>query len=115
MRTLEQTDTISREDKALLREVREVVRRFIPAATVLLYGSVARGTQNPESDYDILVLTDQPMSSRREDKARDVVYDIQLERDVLISTQFYARQEWNMPLRRVSPFYKEVERDAVRV
>ena len=57
MKTIEQTHVVSEEDKALLREMKKVIREVVSAAEVLLYGSVARGTQGPESDYDILVLT----------------------------------------------------------
>ena len=43
-------------DSALLRRCREAVWEVTPSATVILYGSRARGDATPESDYDLLVL-----------------------------------------------------------
>jgi predicted nucleotidyltransferase len=41
---------LSEKDRNLLTELKEVVAARIPEATVLLYGSVARGTATAESD-----------------------------------------------------------------
>jgi tRNA nucleotidyltransferase (CCA-adding enzyme) len=43
--TIELTRVISEDDKALVRELKKVVREFVPTAEVLLYGSVARGIE----------------------------------------------------------------------
>ena len=79
----------------------------------LVYGSVARGTSEPESDVDVLVLTDQPLDRAEEDAVMDAVFDLELERRTVISTLCYARSDWARPIRQVSPFYREVEQDGV--
>ena len=63
MRTIEDQTVLSQRDKDLLTELKAVIRQFEPTATVLLYGSVARGTNDPESDYDIMVLTEHQPSA----------------------------------------------------
>jgi hypothetical protein len=50
MRTLESLSTLNDSDRTVLRELKERIRRFLPLATVLLYGSAARGTRDAESD-----------------------------------------------------------------
>jgi predicted nucleotidyltransferase len=50
VRRLEQVDIISDTDRQLLRQVRVIIQQFVPTATPVLYGSVARGTQDAESD-----------------------------------------------------------------
>ena len=56
MKRLENVHVISQDDKRLLRELKDVVLRWAPDADLLLYGSAARGSRRPESDYDVLVL-----------------------------------------------------------
>ena len=113
MRNLKEARTFSPIDRDILREAREVVLRLLPDAQVVLYGSVARGTQTSDSDYDILVLTEKGLTAREEDVIRDALYDVQLPKGIMISSQFCSRREWETPMVQVSPFYREVERDGV--
>ncbi len=113
MKMLAEMQGVSPEAKRLLDDISGVIHGLLPTATILLYGSVARGMPRSESDYDILVLTDSPLSRAEEDTVMDAVFDLELERKAVISTLFYARDEWDMPVRRVSPFHQEVERDAI--
>lgn len=113
MKTLEQTNVISVNDRELLCKVKEIVRKHQPAATVLLYGSVARGTKEPESDYDILVLTDEHLATDQENVVRYELYDLELDNDAVISTQFYPKDQWDTPLYHAMPFHQRVDRDAV--
>ncbi len=62
MKTIEQTDVVSKKDKELLLKLKGYIREIAPDAELLLYGSVARGSHGPESDYDILVLTNESLT-----------------------------------------------------
>ena len=62
MRLLEKAEGIVGADKTRLEELRDLINRFLTGADVLLFGSVARGTANSESDYDILVLAESPVN-----------------------------------------------------
>jgi predicted nucleotidyltransferase len=111
MKTLNQTRSIAEKDKELLRRVKNVVRGFLPTADVLVYGSVARGTAGPASDYDILVLTDTQLSRAREEEIDDALYELQLQEGVLIAAGFRTRCAWRA--KALMPFYQEVEEEAV--
>ena len=111
MKTIEQTRVVSEEDKALLHETKTIIQEYLPTAEVLLYGSAARGTQGPESDYDVLVLTEKPISTKEEDRVRDAVYDLQLARGKLISTFFCTKDFWEK--HPGMPFHQEVDKDAI--
>ena len=113
MRTLEQTAVISDEDRESLSALKEVIQESLPTATVLLYGSVARGAQDPESDYDILVLTDEPLSAAKQRAIRGEVFDFELPRGIVFSIIFCEKGEWDAPLLCGSPFRYNVERDAI--
>ncbi len=99
----------------LLREVKAVVHRFLPDAMLLLYGSQARGTAGPESDWDLLILSEEPIPSAVEQQLSDAIYDIELDRNLVISTVFYSRAEWEAPVVRGSPFYENVEREGILI
>ncbi|MFH0986407.1 MAG: nucleotidyltransferase domain-containing protein [Candidatus Omnitrophota bacterium] len=113
MKDLANSQFISRRDREILITLKEIVHRAIPTATVLLYGSVARGAQDVESDYDVLILTDAPLSTKEEDAVTDAVYDLELEREIVRSTLFYTKDFWTAPLAQVMPFHQRVQEDGV--
>lgn len=113
MKTLEQVEMISGRDRQLLHEIKQIVRKSLPAAEVLLYGSVARGTQDPESDYDILVLTGEPLSKEEETSVDDSIFELELATGLVVSTIFCSKEQWDTPLYRAMPFHWEIDRDAV--
>lgn len=113
MRSLRQARTVAREVSSILHECKRAIQEVLPNATVLLYGSLARGTAGSESDWDILVLTDHPIPPADEERVRRAVYALELKHDVVLSLLLYAKQEWDDPLHRGMPFHEEVEREGL--
>jgi len=111
MKTIDQTTVISEENKALLRAVKKTVRAFLPTAEVLLYGSVAAGTHGPDSDCDILVLTDNPVAKEAKRAIERQMLDLELTHDVVLSTLYHSKAEWRV--RATLPFHSEVERSGI--
>ena len=113
MKTLNEATVVCERDRQILRGVKGVIQTSLPTADVLLYGSVARGMQGVDSDYDILVLTDSRLSYGGQNEIRGVVFDWAIERDAVISMLFRSKEEWNSALSQISPFHREVEKDAL--
>ena len=113
MRRLDRVRILSESDKRLMFELKSVIARFVPHATVVLYGSAARGKRGPESDYDVLILLDAPMARRTREEMRSAIYDLELERGVVMSIMVTTRDEWNSPLHSVSPYHRNVESTGV--
>lgn len=113
MKDLETSKDISGRDRDILIKLKEIVHVIIPTATVLLYGSVARGTRDEESDYDVLILTDALLSTKKEDAVTDAVYDLELDQGIVISILFYTKDFWAAPLAQVLPFHQRVREDGV--
>jgi len=65
------------------------------------------------ADYDVLILTDAPLSTKEEDVVTDAVYDLELEQGIVISTLFYTKDFWAAPLAQVMPFHQRVQEDGV--
>ena len=49
--------------------------------SVILYGSVARGTQSENSDVDIAIILTAKLDAQTEDKLSDVIVDMNLKYD----------------------------------
>jgi len=113
MKTAEEASTLTAAGRTLLSEVKQQILRYVPKANVLLYGSAARGQREPESDYDVLVLVDAPLSSQDERAMQDAVYDVELAHEAVVSVVIYSQEQWNSPLARVSPYHQRVEREAI--
>lgn len=79
-------------------------------SSVWLFGSRARGSQHQDSDWDILVLLDQPRVTE-EDFARFGYPFVLLgwKHGADVTPQIYTMQEWEQ--RRNTPFYSNVEHD----
>jgi predicted nucleotidyltransferase len=113
VRTISEAEALSTIDREILGRVKEAVRRKLPTARVFLYGSVARGTNGPESDYDFLVLTDRSLSTPEENAVYDELFEVELETERVISAMFCGLPEWEAGPIGGSPFHHEVERDAI--
>lgn len=100
-------------DKALLGRCRQAIRRVIPDADVILYGSRARGDASEYSDYDIVVLVDQPVNMALKDRILSSVYPLELETGAMLTLVTYNRRQWESFPYREMPFRKNVERDGV--
>jgi predicted nucleotidyltransferase len=77
-------------DQALAEAVRRLVEAYQPER-VYLFGSVARGDAGPDSDYDLLVVVPDDVSSerRRSRLAYEALQGTGIAADVLVCTSSY--------------------------
>ena len=104
--------------KAKTQYISQLIRHYIntidPKAEVILYGSRARGDERPDSDWDILVLTDYSIDLIKERKFRDKLYDLELETGEPLSIFVYSKIDWQTK-QRITPFYENVTQEGVRI
>ena len=50
------------ENAAIYELIRKTVQSFLPDSRILLFGSHARGTADEHSDYDLLIITPNPLT-----------------------------------------------------
>ena len=100
-------------DTEILQQCKQAICRVLPDAEVFLYGSRARGDSAPDSDYDILILTDKPVNIKMKEDLISSIYPIELETGAVMTLIAHNHKEWNSQLHKAMPFGKNIERDGV--
>lgn len=79
--------------------------------SIILYGSVARNSATDDSDIDIAFIVTRD-EEEMHDKLLDVIVDMNLEYDQLISPSMIEIDIYNK-WRKVLPYYKNIEKEGV--
>jgi predicted nucleotidyltransferase len=97
----------------ILQLIKKTVLATAPGATLILYGSYARGDYNQASDIDLLVLVDKDKVTR-DDKIKITypLYDIEFSAGIIISPIVYSRNFWTNE-HKVTPFYEAVNKEGI--
>lgn len=115
MKSLDSAATVQAKDTEILHDLGRIIRRFLPGATIYLFGSAAKGIREPDSDIDVLIITNNRLSRQEDAAVADAIYELELARGVVISTLLYSKEKWDAPLTRATPFRARVEAEAVLV
>ena len=80
--------------------------------SIVLYGSVARGTSTEESDIDIAIIAKQEFDIELRDKVVELAVDIDLKYDTVLSIvdiDYNKYLEWQD----IMPFYKNIKKEGI--
>lgn len=103
-----------------MKQYSEILQKLVPELIhifqqtvyrVILYGSVARGTQTQQSDIDIAVIV-KSHTKNMHDSMIDYVVDLELEYNVVLSVlliDYDKYKEWE----NIMPFYRNVKKDGI--
>ncbi|MCL2511406.1 MAG: nucleotidyltransferase domain-containing protein [Bacteroidales bacterium] len=99
----------------ILENIRTLKRQLLPNEKVILFGSQARGDARPDSDWDLLVLLDKEGKVTTEE---DTMYGYPFDElgwkfGIAVNTLLYSTEDWKK--RKITPFYKNVEREGIEV
>ena len=112
MKSIDSIELTARQRQALT-ELRERLFADFGISALILYGSVARGEADEESDIDLLVVTQHPLSRASRHQITDAVFEINLRHDTNFSTLVVDRQSWTTGPLSILPLHDEVIEEGV--
>lgn len=99
-------------NKNILQTIKRKVHSVAPDADVLLFGSRARGDNQSDSDWDVLVLLNKSKIVESDfDSIVYPLYEYGWSIGELISTKLYTTKEWEK--RSFTPFYKNIAEQGI--
>jgi len=104
---------INDREKIAIMDASRLVREKFHAKEVILFGSKARGDDDMESDIDLLILTDEPVTWAERKEINNSLYEIQLKYDVIISTLITTATNWNEGVFSVLPIHDEISAQGI--
>jgi len=110
---IEHCRIILASDNIIRKQIRQAVKDTDSSAMVILYGSRAKGSAKPDSDWDIMILLDKPAVSIKDEQLfRHKLYDLELKIEAPISTFVYSLHDWNNKLLH-TPLHQSIEREGM--
>ena len=97
----------------ILKLIKTTVNKTEPGATLILYGSYARGEHGKDSDLDIVVIVDKKNITRQDQKRiKYPLYDIEFETGTIISPIVFSKVDWESKHKK-TPFYENISREGI--
>jgi predicted nucleotidyltransferase len=112
MKTIDDVQLKNRDQEAVETACKLLKERF-PVDEVILFGSKARGEDDPESDIDILVLTSRPITWRERKAITYALFEVEMTYEVVISTLIAASSDWEEGTFSVLPIHGEIAHDGI--
>lgn len=114
MKTLDQI-ALTQSQQDGLAELRRRLSGTLGIESIVLFGSVARGDADQESDLDLLIITARPLSRDVRHEITDIVFEINLRFGTNFSTLVVDRESWDSGLFSVLPLHDEIVKEGVSV
>lgn len=100
-------------NKTFLKQIKDAVCTVDPQADVYLFGSRARGDHRQYSDWDFLILTQQPVTPSLKESIRNQLFYVELSSGKIISTIVRTRSEWDEY--EVTDLYQNIREEGKRL
>jgi uncharacterized protein len=98
-----------------LYQLKADLQKIEPTIQLILYGSRARGDARPDSDWDLLLLTEKnKLSFEEEDAFRTPVYLAELTIGEAFSLQIFTKYAWENKFY-ITPYYQNIQREGIWV
>src|SRR5438093_9760158 len=99
--------------QTILQQIKDVVRKADPTAEVILFGSRARGDFRPDSDWDVLIVTEKEINNDYEEKMLHALLALEMELGICINYFFRSKKAWESPT--AIPLYNEIKKEGIKL
>ena len=103
---------ISSKEKEALETLKSEVAKRNVLVEVRLYGSKAKGTDVEDSDLDVIIVLKE-LTPLIESSIDDLVFDINLKYDCLITPLYFSQEELETGPFSESPVYKKAQHEGI--
>ena len=103
------------KDRLIVERLKLKVAERLPLSRIVLFGSRARGDNEPDSDMDVLVILEGSVSRESEEYVRFCAWELSYENGVVIFPLVVARAEWEEGLTSASLLAVSVGSEGVEV
>ncbi len=103
-------------DPILIKFIKKIDRKLAKKIqTIYLFGSRARHTERPDSDYDLLFIVHESFLDKEKDALYDIMMDILLETGNVLSLKIFNDGEFKRLLKIGTPFIKNVVQEGIKI
>lgn len=106
---------LGERDIKLLKKIKQAVHEILPGRMLIFFGSRARGEASPDSDWDILVLSETATSDELEHTLWASIFDIELEEGIIINLLILPKDDWDNGCFRNHPLHRNVEAEGILI
>jgi uncharacterized protein len=106
---------LSTNQSKALHVIKKRVMDLFDVVDFVLFGSVARGEADEESDLDLMIVVSQPLSRTKRHEITDIVFEVNLEFSTNFSTLVVDQESWSTGMLSVLPLKDEIAKNGIRI
>jgi predicted nucleotidyltransferase len=106
---------LSAAEKMALAEIKRRIGALYPVHAFVIFGSKSRGDYGPESDVDLLVVTQGTLSDAERRRVSREVFEANMAHDTLFSTVVIDRATYESSLWQRLPLLQDVAAEGIAV
>jgi len=103
------------QETDILHQLKVKLQKRLSLNRLVLFGSRARGDADPDSDLDVLVILNMPVSREVEDYVNDCAWEVGLEHGIVVVPVTVSRLDWEEGLLSSSLLAIAVRQEGVTV
>ena len=99
--------------KQIIIKIKNLIETEETKATIILYGSYARGDYREDSDIDILILIDKEKVTLKDEKRiKYPLYDLEFDTGQIISPLIFSKHDWENR-HKITPLYENIQKEGI--
>lgn len=102
-------------DRKIVERLKRVLEQRVNLHQIILFGSRARGDFEAESDMDVLVVVDTPITPEIRVTVSECTWQVGFDAGIMIAAVLFSRKEWEEGPERYSPLAESVRADGVAI
>jgi len=106
---------LSKIQKVAFEEIRISLKNLFSIQSIILFGSFARGGDDPESDADLLILTKKQINRSERHVITDLVFEVNLKYGTNFSTLVLDQHSWDEGVYSVLPIKEEILKEGIEL